>query len=195
MPLWASNTGHCSSPENRHWKRTCPFLLPPSPSSHSREDPKHESDTLAQAPEWDVKPGLTINFLLSIYRKVELSDKLDKETQRFKRNFLHWGEKSSLCIRTSIHHYLRISLISSAWTLAFTSPIHSKIVRRKQLVLDTGFHSVYILSSGTFTGTRKGCKEGLSVSIPRRIVHGNPVLIPQQELGSKPKSLWSLSPN
>lgn len=139
MPLWASNTGHCSSPENRHWKRTYPFLLPPSPSWRSREDPKHISGTLARAPEWDVKPGLTINFLLSIHRKVELSDQLDKETQRFKRNFLHWGGKSSLCTRISIHHYLRISLISSAWTLAFASPSHSKTVRKKQLVLDTGF--------------------------------------------------------
>lgn len=43
-----------------------------------------------------------------------------------------------------------------------------------------------ILSAGTFVGTRKGCKEGLSVSIPQRIILGNTVLIPQQDLDPNP---------
>lgn len=79
-PLCASSTGHCSSPGNR--ERICPFLMPqdsppPSPSSLSREDPKHVSGT-----QMGCSAGLTINFLLSIHTKV------GRETQRFKRNIL-----------------------------------------------------------------------------------------------------------
>lgn len=88
-------------------------------------------------------------------------DKLDRETQRFKRNFLHRGEKSSLCIRISIHHYLRISLISSAWTLAFTSPIYSKIVRRKQLILHRGFLFCVCSACRDFDGQQEGMQRGI----------------------------------
>lgn len=140
---------HCFSENNRHWKIICPhFLLPQdvtslslSLPSHSREDRKYVSGMLAQTPEWDVKPGLMINFLLSIHLKADLSDNVDKATQCFTRDFLQRGGKrsSSSCIRISVHHCLRISLITLVWTLTFTSLIHPRIVRKNKLTLETEF--------------------------------------------------------